>query len=108
MPYSTISAARASSAHFKLLAPGGTLVAYGAAAQRDDTSDVLITFLGVEGRLTMWSLAPNGRRALFCNFWAAITPHVAARMPLAEAGAAMTLAESRTAYGKVVLVPCSL
>jgi NADPH:quinone reductase-like Zn-dependent oxidoreductase len=117
---------------FKLLAPAGTLVAYGVAAQRDDASNMLITFLGVEGRLTMWSLAPNGRRALFYNFWTgkrirpkrfwlrlasdltsvlsllaegAITPHVAARMPLAEASAAMTLAESRTAYGKVVLVP---
>jgi NADPH:quinone reductase-like Zn-dependent oxidoreductase len=117
---------------FKLLAPGGTLVAYGMAAQRDDTSNMLVTFLGVNGRLGMWSLAPNGRRALFYNFWAgkyirpkrfwlrlasdltsvfsllaegAITPHVAACMPLAEAGTAMTLAESRTAYGKVVLIP---
>lgn len=105
---------------FKLLAPGGTLVAYGVATQKDDTSNMLITFLGMEGRLTMWSLAPNGCRALFYNFWTgkhirpkrfwlrlasdptsvlsllaegAITPHVAARMPLAEAGTAMTLAK---------------
>ncbi len=35
---------------FKLLAPGGTLVAYGVAAQRDDTSNMLITFPGVEAR----------------------------------------------------------
>ena len=35
----------------------------------------------------------------------AITPHVAARIPLAEASRAMTLAESKTVYGKVVLVP---
>jgi NADPH:quinone reductase-like Zn-dependent oxidoreductase len=35
----------------------------------------------------------------------AITPHVAARMPLTDAGAAMSLAESKTAYGKVVLIP---
>ena len=102
------------------------------AAQRDDTSNMLITFLGVYGRLGMWSFAPNGRRALFYNFWAgrhlrpkrfwqhlasdltsvfsllaegAITPHVAARIPLTEACAAMALAESRTAYGKVLLVP---
>ena len=34
-----------------------------------------------------------------------ITPYEAARMPLTEAGRAMTLAESKTAYGKVVLVP---
>jgi NADPH:quinone reductase-like Zn-dependent oxidoreductase len=116
---------------FKLLARGGTLVAYGMAAQKDDTTNMLVTFLGVYARLGLWSLLPNRRRALFYNFWAgkhirpkrfwqrlasdlssvfsllaegAITPCVAARIPLAEAGRAMTLAESRTAYGKVVLV----
>jgi NADPH2:quinone reductase len=117
---------------FKLLAPGGTLVAYGMAAQKDDTSNMLGTFLGVYGRLAFWSLLPNRRRAFFYNFWGgkvtqpkrfrqrlasdltsvlsllahgAITPHVAARIPLAEASRAMTLAESKTVYGKVVLVP---
>ena len=35
----------------------------------------------------------------------AATPHVAARIPLTEAGRAMALAESRTVYGKVVLFP---
>jgi NADPH2:quinone reductase len=117
---------------FRLLAPGGTLVAYGMAAQRDDTSNMLGTFLGVYGRLALWSLLPNRRRAFFYNFWGgkviqpkrfrrrlasdltcvlsllaqgAITPHVAARFPLAEASRAMTLAESKTVYGKVVLVP---
>jgi NADPH:quinone reductase-like Zn-dependent oxidoreductase len=34
-----------------------------------------------------------------------LTPQVAARIPLAEASRAMALAESRTVYGKVVLVP---
>ena len=34
-----------------------------------------------------------------------LTPHVAARIPLRDASRAMTLAESRTIYGKVVLVP---
>jgi len=117
---------------FRLLAPGGTLVAYGMATQKDDTTNMLGTFLGVYGRLALWSLLPNGRRAFFYNFWGgkviqpkrfrqrlasdltyvlsllaqgAITPHVAARIPLAEASRAMTLAESKTAYGKVVLVP---
>jgi len=107
-------------------------VAYGMAAQRDDTSNMLGTFLGVYGRLALWSLLPNRRRAFFYNFWGgkviqpkrfrrrlasdltcvlsllaqgAITPHVAARFPLAEASRAMTLAESKTVYGKVVLVP---
>ena len=35
----------------------------------------------------------------------AITLHIAARFPLSEAGAAMTLAESHTVQGKVVLIP---
>jgi NADPH:quinone reductase-like Zn-dependent oxidoreductase len=88
--------------------------------------------MAVYSRLGLWSLLPNGRHALFYNFWAgrvisperfwrrlaadlssvfsllakgAITPHVAARMPLTDAGAAMSLAESKTAYGKVVLIP---
>jgi NADPH:quinone reductase-like Zn-dependent oxidoreductase len=117
---------------FSLLARGGTLVAYGTASQKDNTNNVLATGMAVYSRLGVWNLMPNGRHALFYNFWAgkvigpkrfwrhlaadlssvfallaegAITPHVAARLPLAEAGAAMALAESRTAYGKVVLIP---
>jgi NADPH:quinone reductase-like Zn-dependent oxidoreductase len=117
---------------FELLGRGGTLVAYGIASQKDDTNNVLVTGMGVYSRLMLWSLIPNGRHALFYNFWAgktvspkrfwgrlaadlqsvfalladgAIVAHVAARMPLADASAAMSLAESRTAYGKVVLIP---
>jgi NADPH2:quinone reductase len=108
------------------------LVAYGFASQRDDTSNVIVNFLGLYARLGVWSPLPNGRRALFYNFWegkiirpsrsrqrlasdltsvlsllaeGAIQPQVAARIPLAEAGRTMALAESRTVYGKVVLVP---
>ena len=83
-------------------------------------------------RLGLWNLMPNGRRALFYNFWGgkvispkrfwrrlaadlssvfsllakgAITPQVVGPLALTDAGAAMSLAESRTAYGKVVLIP---
>jgi NADPH:quinone reductase-like Zn-dependent oxidoreductase len=117
---------------FNLLARGGTLMAYGTASQRDDTNNVLATGMAVYTRLGIWTLIPNGRRAYFYNFWAgkyispkrfwrrlaadlqsvftlladgAIVAHVAARMPLANAGAAMSLAESKTTYGKVVLIP---
>jgi NADPH:quinone reductase-like Zn-dependent oxidoreductase len=117
---------------FDLLARGGTLVAYGTATQLDDTNNMVATFLGLYARLALWSLLPNGRRALFYNFWGgkgtrpkqfrqrlasdltsvlalltqgAITPHVAARIPLDEASTAMALAESKTVYGKVVLIP---
>jgi NADPH2:quinone reductase len=117
---------------FDLLAPGGTLVAYGLAAQLREQNNMIITFTRLYGRLTVWTLLPNRRRALFYNFWGGkhtrptrfrqrlatdlthvlkllgdghITPHIAARFPLQEASKAMTLAESRTIYGKVVLTP---
>ena len=92
----------------------------------------MLSFTALYARLGLWSLLPNGRRALFYNFWGgklvtpkrfrrrlasdltsvlsllrdgAITPQIAAHFPLRDAGAAMTLAESRTVRGKVVLVP---
>jgi NADPH:quinone reductase-like Zn-dependent oxidoreductase len=115
---------------FDLLAPGGTLVAYGFAAQRDDTTNPILTYLRVSAQLGLWTLQPNRRRALFYNFWGAsritpkrfrrrlasdltkvlslladgaLTAQVAARIPLAKASRAMTLAESRTVLGKVIL-----
>jgi NADPH:quinone reductase-like Zn-dependent oxidoreductase len=117
---------------FDLLARGGTLVAYGTATQRDETNNLVLSFTALYARLGLWSLLPNRRRALFYNFWGgkhvrperfrrrlasdltsvlsllrdgAIAPQVAAHFPLRDAGAAMTLAESRTTRGKVVLVP---
>jgi NADPH:quinone reductase-like Zn-dependent oxidoreductase len=117
---------------FDLLAPGGTLVAYGFAAQRDDTTNPILTYLSTSARLGLWTLQPNRRRAVFYNFWggsritptrfrrrlasdlttvltllaeSALTAHVAARIPLRQASRAMTLAESRTILGKVVLTP---
>ena len=117
---------------FDLLAPGGTLVGYGTATQRDDDDNLILAFAGILGRFALWNLAPNGRRAVFYDFWGgkhvtperfrhrlaadlthvlsllregAITAQVAARFGLREAPEAMKLAESRTVRGKVVLVP---
>jgi NADPH:quinone reductase-like Zn-dependent oxidoreductase len=117
---------------FELLAPHGTLVAYGFAAQRDETTSPILSFLGVYARFGLLALQPNHRRALFYNFWGgsriaparfrerlagdlirvlelladgALAGHVAARIPLEEAGRAMALAESRTVLGKVILTP---
>ena len=119
-------------ASFALLAPGGTLVAYGSATRLDDDNSMMVMFAGMLTRLYSWNLLPNGRRANFYNFWAghllslkkfrkrlhadltavlellaqgAITAPIAARFPLTEAAAALTLAESRTTTGKVILVP---
>ncbi len=117
---------------FKMLAPGGSLIAYGNAAAMKGAESPFIVFLKFIWQITLWDLLPNSRSATFYNFWggsriapetfrkhmhedltvlldllvkAAINPPIAARFPLTEASAAMVLAESRTVQGKVVLVP---
>ena len=118
---------------FRQLAPGGTLVGYGVASQLEDSNNMIMTFAGIMSRFALWSALPNhGRSATFYNFWGgkhvsarrfhdrlaadlgsvstlleqgAITPHVAARIPLREAARALALAESGTVRGKVVLIP---
>jgi NADPH:quinone reductase-like Zn-dependent oxidoreductase len=117
---------------FGLLAPGGTLVAYGSATRLDDHNSMIVMFVGMLARLYSWNLLPNKRRANFYNFWAGhalslrkfrqrqhadltavielltqgvLHPHIAATFPLTEAAAALTLAESHTASGKIVLLP---
>ena len=118
---------------FGLLRRGGTLVGYGTASQRDDSTAVLAIFAGVLAKFTRWSLTPNGgRSATFYNFWGGskarpaafrsrlaqdltsmvelvrqgvLTPRIATRMPLTDAAKALTLAESGTVSGKVLLIP---
>lgn len=116
---------------WRLLAPGGSLVSYGTASTRDAAGSSRLPVLKLFARLMLWNLAPNGRHASFFNIWAGLrrrdafrarlrqeltavlellakgvlTAQVAARVPLAEAAAAMELAESGTVVGKVVLVP---
>jgi NADPH:quinone reductase-like Zn-dependent oxidoreductase len=115
----------------RLLAPRGTLVAYGTAATRDRTGSSRLPVLALVARLSWWNALPDGRRAHFFNVWAGrrrhrafrarvredlghvlallrdgrLTAQVAARVPLPEVAAAMRLAESGTVAGKVVLVP---
>ncbi|WP_422772047.1 medium chain dehydrogenase/reductase family protein [Plantactinospora sp. WMMC1484] len=117
---------------WRLLAPGGTLVAYGSAATRDDTGSKQRPVLEILARVWAWNALPNGRHAYFYNVWSGralarqrfrvrlrhdltqvlqavaegqITAQVAARFPLARAADALRLAESRTVIGKVVLTP---
>ncbi|GEK23497.1 medium chain dehydrogenase/reductase family protein [Cellulomonas xylanilytica] len=116
---------------WRLLRRGGTLVSYGTAATKDDAGRSQVPVLVLVGRVLLWNVLPNGRRAHFYNFWAGrrrvgrfyrrlredltqvldrlaagtLTAHVAAQVPLVEAGRALALAESRTVAGKVVLVP---
>ncbi len=115
---------------FSLLAKGGVLVCYAIASALNDTGNILIPFLKVMAQLAWWNILPNGRKAYFYNIWSGkgskafqaqlredfaqvttllssgvLKPQIAACFPLSQITAAMKLAESRTAYGKVVLVP---
>lgn len=124
--------ARSVLASWRLLAPGGTLVAYGSAATRDDTGSKQLPVLKILARVWTWNALPNRRHAYFYNIWAGRRPaprrfrarlrhdltevfqamlhggivaQVAARFPLASAAEALSLAESGTVTGKVVLTP---
>ncbi|MFI9011083.1 medium chain dehydrogenase/reductase family protein [Actinosynnema sp. NPDC053489] len=116
---------------FRLLAPGGTLVAYGTAATRDRQGSARLPVLMLFARLLWWNALPNGRSASFFNVWAgkrnaarfrarlahdlgevfalladgSLRAKVAARVPLERVAEAVALAESGTVTGKVVLVP---
>ncbi|MER6247373.1 medium chain dehydrogenase/reductase family protein [Streptomyces griseorubiginosus] len=117
---------------WRLLAPGGTLVAYGTAATRDAEGSQQWPVLKLLGRVWLWNALPNRRRAYFYNVWAGkalarnrfrarlradltqvfaahrrgeISAQIAARLPLAQAADALRLAESGTVVGKVVLTP---
>ena len=117
---------------WRLLAPGGTLVSYGSASTRDDTGSKQWPMFKIVGKVTLWNLLPNRRRAYFYNLWAGkslsasrfrarlradlaavldalqrgeIHPSIAARFPLAQAAEALRFAESGTVSGKIVLVP---
>jgi NADPH:quinone reductase-like Zn-dependent oxidoreductase len=116
---------------WRLLRRGGALVSYGTAATKDAEGDSRLPVLTLIARLVAWNVLPNGRSATFYNFWAGrrrlgafrdrlrddltsvltlladgvLSPQVAARFPLSEAGSALALAESRTVAGKVVIVP---
>jgi NADPH:quinone reductase-like Zn-dependent oxidoreductase len=117
---------------FGLLARGGTLVSYAIIDAVSGTGSLGLPFAKAIGRNLWWSALPNGRRATFYDLWSGhavrrarfrrhletdlaavlellnqgvLTPVVAARFPLAEAAAALTLAESRTSSGKILLVP---
>ncbi|MET7680603.1 medium chain dehydrogenase/reductase family protein [Streptomyces sp. NPDC005423] len=115
-----------------LLAPGGTLVAYGSASTRDDEGSKQWPILKILARVWLWNTLPNRRRACFFNVWAGraltrnrfrarlradltdvfgalqrgeVTAQIAARLPLSRAADALRLAESGTVAGKIVLNP---
>jgi NADPH:quinone reductase-like Zn-dependent oxidoreductase len=121
---------RSAAISFGLLKRGGTLVCYAMASAKNGTDSVELKFMGLLAQLLWYIILPNGRRATFYNIWSgkgsksfqsrmqedfaqlmdllargSVIPKIAARFPLEQIRAAMELAESRTAYGKVILLP---
>ncbi|MGW6276406.1 medium chain dehydrogenase/reductase family protein [Kribbella sp. NPDC055071] len=116
---------------WRLLRRGGTLVSYGTAALKDTEGSSQLPILKVIGRLALWNYLPNGKSALFYNFWAGnrrlntfrarlredltqvlqlvadgvLRPQIAAEFPLSDTRSALALAESRTVAGKVIIIP---
>jgi NADPH2:quinone reductase len=116
---------------WRMIAPGGTLVSYGTASTRDVPGNPRLPVLKLLARLWAWNVLPNRRRATFFNLWAgarkrdrfradlrhdlgevlrllhdgAITPQIARRFPLRDAGEALRYAEQGGIVGKVVLEP---
>jgi len=115
-----------------LLAPGGTLVSYAIMTATRGTGNLMMPFVKAIGMAVLRGVLPNGKRATFYDLWSGhrlrparfrrrleedlgtvfalladgtITANIAARFPLTEIAAALTLAESRTLNGKVVLLP---
>lgn len=115
-----------------LLARGGTLVSYAIVGAVSGTDSLWRPFLTAIGRGLWWSVLLNGKRATFYDLWSGhslrkarfrahltedlgrvlelldhgvLQPVIAARYPLAEIAAALTLAESRTVSGKIVILP---
>ncbi|GIJ28094.1 NADPH:quinone reductase [Micromonospora qiuiae] len=115
---------------WRLLRRGGTLVSYGAAAAKGEPGNALLGVLKLFTRIFAWHHLPNGKSAYFYNFWAGrrrrtafqarlaedltqvlrmvadgtLAPQIAAQIPLSQTAAALSLAESRTVMGKVVIV----
>jgi NADPH:quinone reductase-like Zn-dependent oxidoreductase len=117
---------------YSMLAPGGTLVGYAIINDVNGNGSLIRPFARALTRLLWWNTLPNGHRASFYNVWSGhavrpaafrrrfsedltqvlqlledgvLTPQIAARMPLSAAAEALALAESRTVFGKIVLVP---
>ena len=117
---------------WRLLAPGGSLVSYAIMSATNGTGNLMLPFMKAMGLAALRGALPNGKRASFYYLWAGhrlrparfrrrleqdlgavfalladgtITANIAARFPLTEIAAALTLAESRTLNGKVILLP---
>ena len=117
---------------YRLLAPRGAYVGYAIIAEVSGTGGLAMPFVKALSRVLLWSALPNGHRAKFYDLWGghkrrparfrkhleedlghvftlladgSLKASIAARFPLDDAAAALTLAESRTVNGKIILLP---
>lgn len=115
---------------FGLLKRGGALVSYAIASAVQSDSSMAWSFVKLLTQLAWYTILPNGRRASLYHIWSGqgkasfmermkedfaqlmsllakgvLIPPIAARFPLDHIQAAMTMAESRSLYGKIILVP---
>ncbi len=109
---------------WRMLGRGGVLVSYGSASTLRDTGHRLRPYLPIVGRILLWNLLPNGRRATFyfVQRWpkrfqedlaavlallaaGEIEARVARRLPLERAAEALALLADGAVTGKVVLLP---
>ena len=117
---------------YGLLAPRGALVCYAIIAGVSGTGGLVLPFVKAVSRVLLWNALPNGHRATFYDLWAghkrrparfrkhleedlghvfalladgSLKANIAARFPLDDVAAALTLAESRTVSGKIILLP---
>jgi NADPH:quinone reductase-like Zn-dependent oxidoreductase len=109
---------------WRMLRRGGTLVSYGSASTLGDAGHRLRPYLPIFGRILLWNVLPNGKRATFyyVKRWpkhfrkdlstvlsllaeGKIEARVARRLALEKASEALGLLASGKVTGKVVLLP---
>ena len=115
---------------FGLLKRGGILVCYAIASAIRGKKPMLMLFIALFLKTLWLNIMPNGRRATFYNIWSGkgskkfrlqlnedfaqvlkllqkgvLKAKIAAKFPLTKVVEAMELAQSKTAYGKVILIP---
>ncbi|MDQ2718780.1 MAG: medium chain dehydrogenase/reductase family protein [Bacteroidota bacterium] len=115
---------------FSLLNKGATLVSYAIVSEIKGKKSMVLKFIVLLSKLLWLNILPNGRKTTFYNIWSGkgtkkfrsqmqedfkevtallakriLKSQIAAKFPLTQIAKAMELAESRTVYGKVVLIP---
>ena len=109
---------------YRMLKRGGVVISYGSLSTLNNRGHRLLPFLPIVGRVILWNMIPNGRRAAFyyVQRWpqyfqedlthvvelfkqGKITSSVSDKLPLSKASEALGLLAAGKVTGKLVLVP---